>query len=380
MRTALTLLLAAAAAAAVAAAAPRSRSSSSPSSPSSSSFSAAAGGGSAPAAAEAPPSSRRRASGERGAPAPAFRLGAPLSAARCPFPLDDWRADEHSRLVTALVPEGHIEEAFACSKRIMADVREGAVEVTQDQRRDLEFNDEVLRVLVSPRQPGKRRVYHNVFGLDSGIPANSSDPLPPPPARDPAIVVVDDVLSRAQCEALVSIFEASEHFEGNLYSDGQVKVNHAFKKAREFDISATAHTDAAWAAVDRLLLSALTRLLAEYEARVPVVRTLKNPLDDEGFRMKRYLNDGTEHHHYHADSGQEPLGAPRRIIAFLLYVNDVEVGGETVFLNQGVAVKPRCGRALLFPTAFTYVHAGRRPVSGPKYVVADFITLSSGTG
>jgi hypothetical protein len=62
-----------------------------------------------------------------------------------------------------------------------------------------------------------------------------------------------------------------------------------------------------------------------------------------------------------------------RVIAVLVYVNDVEEGGETVFLNQGVAVKPRCGRIILFPCSFTHVHAGRSPLSGAKYVVANFI-------
>ena len=84
-------------------------------------------------------------------------------------------------------------------------------------------------------------------------------------------------------------------------------------------------------------------------------------------------NDGTEHHAYHVDSGQEPTCGPRRLIAVLIYLNNVTEGGETVFLNQGMAVTPRCGRVLFFPTTFNYIHAGRRPVSNYKYVVANFI-------
>jgi hypothetical protein len=142
--------------------------------------------------------------------------------------------------------------------------------------------------------------------------------------------------------------------------------------------------------------------LEEYEALNGAVRNLKNPLFDEGFRMKRYKNDGTEHHAYHVDSGQEPSCSPRRNIAVLIYLNEVREGGETVqgssrcifyifgkftfivsvhvctyfpqvFYNHGMAVQPKCGRVLFFPTSFTYVHAGRRPVSNYKYVVANFI-------
>jgi hypothetical protein len=50
---------------------------------------------------------------------------------------------------------------------------------------------------------------------------------------------------------------------------------------------------------------------------------------------------------------QEAPCAPRRVLAFLIYFNSVHRGGETVFLQQGKRVEPKCGRVLMFPTAFT---------------------------
>ena len=88
--------------------------------------------------------------------------------------------------------------------------------------------------------------------------------------------------------------------------------------------------------------------------------------------MKRY-NDSSNQHTYHADS----TATSPRLLAVLIYLNEVEAGGETVFLNQGLAVKPKCGRVLVFPTAFTYIHAGRRPHKGRKYVVANFFFAKS---
>ncbi len=41
---------------------------------------------------------------------------------------------------------------------------------------------------------------------------------------------------------------------------------------------------------------------------------------------------------------------------------------------QGTAVHPKRGRLLMFPCAFTYVHAGRRPESQTKYDIVNFIT------
>lgn len=99
------------------------------------------------------------------------------------------------------------------------------------------------------------------------------------------------------------------------------------------------------------------------------------------------------------DGGHETRGEPRRVLAMLIYLNEVPAGGggETAFLAQvcivyslqpchppspptrsscqGVAVAPRCGRVTIFPTAFTHVHAGRPPVLGRKYAVSEFIRI-----
>ena len=123
---------------------------------------------------------------------------------------------------------------------------------------------------------------------------------------------------------------------------------------------------------EQQLAVTLQKYLNLYQDSNIVFATQQNPLYHEGFRMKRYMNDGTEHHGYHADSCQ---GNNKRILAVLFYLNSVDVGGETSFLNQGVVVAPVAGRLVMFPTSFSFVHAGRRPLSNAKYVVIDFLTV-----
>ena len=144
------------------------------------------------------------------------------------------------------------------------------------------------------------------------------------------------------------------------------------KKVWEFDISGTP-SNPEWAAVDRMAVQLIIKYLHKYEAANPAVKALRNPLGDEGWRMKRYIDDGTEHHAYHADHGHEQPGMPGRVLAVLVYLSEPEVGGETVFFNQGMAVKPKCGRVLIFPSAFTHVHAGRRVRRGRKYSLSLMI-------
>lgn len=57
-----------------------------------------------------------------------------------------------------------------------------------------------------------------------------------------------------------------------------------------------------------------------------------------------------------------------RICSALLYLNDVEEGGETEFINFDVSVKPKAGRLVIFPSNYAYTHAARLPKNGTKYV------------
>jgi hypothetical protein len=108
-----------------------------------------------------------------------------------------------------------------------------------------------------------------------------------------------------------------------------------------------------------------------YESSNPIVRTFANPLGDEGFRVKRY-NSSDALHTWHVDSSS--LANAHRVIAVLLYLNDVPVGGETIFLRHNTSIKPERGNLLLFPATWTHVHRAAPPIKGRKYVVSNFIT------
>lgn len=274
-----------------------------------------------------------------------------------------------------LLPEGRLEEALHCTKVAIELMNSEENEnFPEDAKKVILGNYQIFRGVVSPKPSVDfKRVYHNFNHLSPEFPRNSSDPLIKN-QPDKSIQVWDGGLSYEQCSEIIELFEESDHYDGNVMSDGKVIVNYDGKKAREYDVSNSAHSEEDWYEVDKLLLSVMYKYLFKYENVNTAIRGERNPLGDDGFTMRKYRNDGTEHHGYHGDSGQEGNCMPKRVIAVLIYLNDVESGGETVFLNQGIAVKPKCGRVLMFPTSFTHVHAGRRPISNPKYLVTNFIT------
>lgn len=87
----------------------------------------------------------------------------------------------------------------------------------------------------------------------------------------------------------------------------------------------------------------------------------------ESIALLEYLaGDGFYKPHF--DFGPE---TPRTISA-LLYLNDVEEGGETYFDQFDFSVTPKAGRLVLFPSTFPYSHEARLPKSGNKYVLVTW--------
>jgi hypothetical protein len=99
------------------------------------------------------------------------------------------------------------------------------------------------------------------------------------------------------------------------------------------------------------------------------------PLKDSGhhssysFKMqKTNLREG--YHIWHYESGNRQIS--NRLLTWMLYLNDVEEGGETEFLYQSMRVKPKQGTLLIWPAAFTHTHRGNPPLSNEKYIVTGW--------
>jgi hypothetical protein len=66
----------------------------------------------------------------------------------------------------------------------------------------------------------------------------------------------------------------------------------------------------------------------------------------------------------------------RRVATFILYLNDVDEGGETEFLYYPKRVKAKQGRFIVWPAGFTHTHRGNPPLSNTKYIVTGWIEMS----
>lgn len=78
------------------------------------------------------------------------------------------------------------------------------------------------------------------------------------------------------------------------------------------------------------------------------------------------------YHNWHMEHSNQ-LDSYRSILAWGIFLNDVEEGGELEFLYQSVRVKPRQGDLILWPSGFTHQHRGNPPLKGTKYIYTGWI-------
>jgi hypothetical protein len=80
---------------------------------------------------------------------------------------------------------------------------------------------------------------------------------------------------------------------------------------------------------------------------------------------------GQGYHTWHSEDSMRE--SANRILAWTLYLNDVEEGGETEFLYYPKRVKPKTGTFILWPASFMHTHRGNPPLSNTKYIITGWV-------
>mgnify|MGYP000373653557 CR=1 FL=1 len=79
---------------------------------------------------------------------------------------------------------------------------------------------------------------------------------------------------------------------------------------------------------------------------------------------------GGFHQWHHEQYSEETMN---RVLAYTIFLNDVNSGGETEFLYQGKRYPARQGDVMVFPASFTHVHRGNPPLNQVKYILTGWI-------
>lgn len=213
-----------------------------------------------------------------------------------------------------------------------------------------------------------------------------------------------DVLTPAQCEALIVRFEDSPRKTRGATGSG---VNIKLKDSWDITLNEFPEWSDAVQMLNNAMMQALVMYVRKYPyaALAPFYTQKSNPdtgeittmephqfaamTDSEiaqviaklfrpgGINIQKYLSNQGGYPHWHSEiypttGNTESL---HRALLWTAYLNENFEEGETEFFHQRMKVTPKTGSLLIAPAGFTHTHRGQRPKNGDKYIATSWVLL-----
>ncbi len=177
---------------------------------------------------------------------------------------------------------------------------------------------------------------------------------------EPLIVVLDNVLSDQECNKLIE-FSKDNLKRSKISSSGEGEVNDIrtsssmFFQGNENDI------------------------LEKLEKRISAIMCI--PIEHaEGIQILKYTPGQEYKAHFDFFNSASKAAKNNRISTLVIYLNDVEEGGETYFPKLNLSISPKKGSAVYFEYFYNNeelneltLHGGAPVIKGEKWVATQWM-------
>lgn len=177
------------------------------------------------------------------------------------------------------------------------------------------------------------------------------------------IMVYDNVIEAPE-EIIDIALQDNRWSDSKIFIDGKEQVNPNTRNTRILNLPPLVDYDTTWYFIAKALKQYGYRYANQHKAffqSMEFPQMLHYP-KGQGF----YLD--------HVDSSP----GVQRIFSAILYLNTVEEGGETEFVDIGIKIKPVAGRLAIFPANYMYRHAASVPESGDKFCIVTWYREDNG--
>lgn len=180
--------------------------------------------------------------------------------------------------------------------------------------------------------------------------------------EEPLIVVLGNVLSNDECDELIRL--------------SKDKLNRS-------KIGATREVNEQRTSSGMFFEDSENKLIATIEKRVSAIMNIPTE-HGEGIQILQYAPGQEYKAHYDFFSSTSKLVNNNRISTLVMYLNDVEQGGETYFPKLHLSVSPKKGMAVYFEYFYTNenlneltLHGGAPVIAGEKWVATQWMRKQS---
>ncbi len=184
---------------------------------------------------------------------------------------------------------------------------------------------------------------------------------------DDFIGVYQDTLTPQQCQNFISLFETMKNMKMTMRRNPELEGTAHEKSDETFFLSdyimGSPHNPQFTGLMDKFWTN-----YKDYTSKYSSLQNIRQH-NVQQIRIQKTL-PGEGYHLWHFENGY--IDVAKRIVAWMVYLNDVEEGGETEFLYLHKRVRPKAGTMLIWPAGFTHTHRGNQPLSGSKYIITSW--------
>jgi hypothetical protein len=197
------------------------------------------------------------------------------------------------------------------------------------------------------------------------------------------IYIKENSVHESVCDNIIELFEKYPEYQydgcvGDVeYKKCEIKtdIDKNLKDTKDLNILNMGHIDE-WNVISKTLIENLENNLCIYISLIKDKFSIDLTTQFQSKSIHSLLIHKYEKQKgkfsYHNDSLYDHKNKKYRILNYLWYLNDVDIGGETEFFGF-YKIKPKKGNLIIFPSEWLFPHTGKIPISSDKYVVSGWI-------
>lgn len=179
------------------------------------------------------------------------------------------------------------------------------------------------------------------------------------------IGIYDNAVSEEECNKIIRWFEES----GDLQEEGKCG-NHEIRKDIKDSTDIAVEMAEGWLP-SPIIFSALNESFSKYISEYDFLNYLDEFTLDIGYNIQRYFPNQGFYKEHCEHMGKNSI----KVLAWSLYLNTVDDGGETLFTAYDKKIEAIVGRMSIWPAYWTHSHKGVTSKSRTKYIATGWFSF-----